>query len=217
LAVHLAARQHIALFPWLPTDWKTDMIILDETDTNPYPMTADRMKKFVLEYEAQPTYKIALDQDGYYIFEPDAQHIAPLPQPWVFSSTLTLQNFALAQMDASKAFTGLDTAETALVPGQKLRVDLYWTSQLTMTANYAVSVRLVTEDGQVLAQDDSWPARGLLSTLQWPVGQDIRDVHYLTIPSQPLPARLHVQVKLYNADTQAALGPQNGARIATLK
>jgi hypothetical protein len=217
LAVHLAARQHIALFPWLPTDWKTEMIILDETDTNPYPMTADRLKKFVLEYEAQPTYKIALDQDGYYIFEPDAQHIAPLPHPWVFSSTLALQNFALAQTDASRAFQALDPSGMALVPGQKLRVDLYWTSQLTMTANYAVSVRLVTENGQVLAQDDSWPARGLLSTLQWPVGQDVRDVHYLTIPNQALPARLHVQVKLYNTDTQAALGPENGVSITTLR
>jgi uncharacterized membrane protein len=217
LAVHLAAREHITLFPWMPQNWKVDMIVLDETDTNPYPLTADQLKKFVLEYEAKPTYKIALDQDSYYIFEPDAQQIAPLPQAWVFSDTLKLQNFALSQTDASQAFQSLEAEDTALVSGRKLRVDLYWTSQMTMTANYAVSVRLVTDDGQVLAQDDSWPARGLLSTLQWPLGQEIRDVHYLTIPDQPLPATTHVQVKLYNMDTQAPLGPESGFRITTLK
>ena len=217
LAVHLAARKYITLFPWMPQNWKVDMIVLDETDTNPYPLTADQLKKFVLEYEAKPAYKITLDQDGYYIFEPDAQQIAPLPQAWVFSDTLKLQNFALSQTDASQAFQSLEAGDTALVPGRKLRVDLYWTSQMTMTANYAVSVRLVTDDGQVLAQDDSWPARGLLSTLQWPLGQEIRDVHYLTIPNQPLPATTHVQVKLYNTDTQAPLGPESGFRITTLK
>jgi uncharacterized membrane protein len=217
LAAHFAAREHITLFPWMPQNWKVDMIVLDETDQNPYPLTPDRLKKFVLEYEAQPTYKISLDQDGYYIFEPDAQQIASLPQPWVFSDTLKLQNFALSQTDEAKAFQSLDAANSALVPGRRLRVDLYWTSQLTMTANYAVSVRLVTDDGAVLAQDDSWPARGLLSTLQWPVGQDVRDVHYLTIPDQALPSTMYIQVKLYNADTQAPLGPQEGVRIATLK
>ena len=217
LAVHLAAREHITLFPWMPQNWKVDMIVLDETDANPYPLTTDQLKKFVLEYEAKPTYKITLDQDGYYIFEPDAQQIISLPQAWVFSDTLKLQNFALSQMDASQAFQSLEAEDAALVAGRKLRVDLYWTSQMTMTANYAVSVRLMTDEGQVLAQDDSWPARGLLSTLQWPLGQKIRDVHYLTIPDQPLPAATHVQVKLYNTDTQAPLGPESGVRITTLK
>ena len=217
LAVHLAAREHITLFPWMSQVWKADMIVLDETDANPYPLTSEQLKKFVLEYEAKPTYKIALDQDGYYIFEPDAQHVTPLAQAWVFSNTLTLQNFALAQTDDAKAFRALNDADTALVPGHKLRVDLYWTSQMTMTANYAVSVRLVSQDGTLLAQDDSWPARGLLSTLQWPLGQDIRDVHYLQLPNQALPVTAYVEVKLYNTDTQAPLGPQQGVRIATLK
>lgn len=216
IAVHLAARSHIALFPWLSQDWKTDMIILDETDPNPYPLTSDQLKKFVLEYEAKPTYKIALEQDGYYIFEPDAQKVFPLQQPLEFSATLQLQNFSLAQTDASKAFQKLDPANAPVSPGQRMRVELYWESLAPMAANYAISVRLVTQDGRVLAQDDSWPARGLLSTLQWPVGQEIRDIHYLNVPGGELSQKLHLEVIVYNTETRQPLGPANGYLIAPL-
>jgi hypothetical protein len=215
LAVHLAARKRMALFPWLDQSWTPQMILLDEKDTNPYPLTPDRLKKFIREYEARPTYKIVLERDGYFIFAPDAQTVQPLDKTWVWPGMLQLQNYAVSQADGTKPFVPVDVARDPVTPGGTVRVELYWKALAAMNANYDISVRLVTADNQVVAQDDAWPARGLLSTLQWPAGQQIRDVHYLAVPARPLPNTLKLQVLIYNADTQQRAAPQDGYTLAT--
>ncbi len=217
LAAHLVTRKQIAMFPWLDQTWTPAMILLDEKDPNPYPMTPDRLKKFVQEYESYPTYKIALEQDGYFIFKPGAQTIKPLAQPLKWGNQFSLEEVQVSQEDTNLRYRPLNMADETVEPGRSMRVDLYMVALTQMNINYTISVRLTAPDGRVVAQDDSWPARGLLSTLQWPQGQHIRDVHYLHIPDGPLPDMLKLQVVVYNSDTQERLDPKDGYDITDLE
>jgi len=74
--------------------------------------------------------------------------------------------------------------------------------------NYAVSVRLVSSAGAVIAQHDGWPADGLLPTSQWRVNDYVQDQHALTLPADLPPDAYILTVVVYDADTQAVLaGP----------
>ncbi len=214
IGAHLVSREQIAMFPWFSQTWSPQMIVLDEKDTNPYPLTTERLQKFVKEYDAQPSYRIKLEQDGYIIFEPDAQIITPTATIRDFDGLLRLENTQVAQEDASKAFQPVSMPLQTLAPGRRVRVELYWVALAKMEANYTISVRLLAEDGRTIAQDDAWPARGLLSTMQWPQGQRMRDVHYLQLPPDALPAQVHVQVIVYNSDTQQHIEPQAGFDVS---
>jgi hypothetical protein len=84
------------------------------------------------------------------------------------------------------------------------QVALYWHALAPMSENYAVSVRLVAADGTWLAQQDSWPAGGLLPTSQWRPGDYVCDVHKLDAPAGV--DADHLQIVVYNAASGEPLG-----------
>jgi hypothetical protein len=86
-----------------------------------------------------------------------------------------------------------------------LGITLYWHALAPMSADYTVSVRVVGPDGAWLAQQDSWPAGGLLPTSQWRQGDYVRDEHLLALPPNPAPGEYAVQVVVYDAATGSAL------------
>jgi hypothetical protein len=85
-----------------------------------------------------------------------------------------------------------------------LEVTLSWHALARMTNDYTISVRLVAPDGRWLAQQDSWPAGGLLPTSQWRQGDYVQDVHMLQVP--PDATVDHVEVVVYDATTGQPLG-----------
>jgi hypothetical protein len=100
--------------------------------------------------------------------------------------------------------------------GGQLRVILHWTALEAMPGYLAISVRLVASDGRVVAQEDSWPARGALPTPLWEAGRSIRDTHYLELPAEELPPQLTLRVIVYAADTLDPIAPQAGHALTAL-
>ncbi len=67
--------------------------------------------------------------------------------------------------------------QVAATPGGT-RVELIWRVARPQTTDYTVFVHLV-RDGQLIAQDDSWPGMGFFPTTWWVPGDEVVDVHYL--------------------------------------
>jgi uncharacterized membrane protein len=214
LAAHLSTRPWVRLFPWYSRAKFPSIVVLDEKSTNIWPLKADELKSALLNMQMDPQYDTIQEQDGYYVFElaQDAHQFSqPVSLTW--SSMLSLTGFELAQSRSNGVFEPISGGVDG---GSKLRTILHWTALEAMPSYLAVSVRLVAPDGRVIAQDDSWPARGALPTPLWEVGRSIRDTHYLDVPAEELPEQLTLRVIVYAADTLNPIAPENGHTLTTL-
>jgi 4-amino-4-deoxy-L-arabinose transferase-like glycosyltransferase len=122
-----------------------------------------------------------------------------MPYAWIYPGPrlITAQVPAGATL-ANVGFGGqIRLAGFRIEDATRPQVALYWHALAPIGENYTVSVRLVAADGTWLAQQDSWPADGLLPTSQWRPGDYVRDVHKLDAPPGADADRL--QIVVYNA------------------
>ena len=81
-----------------------------------------------------------------------------------------------------------------------LRVDLWWSVENLLDADYTVSALLLNEAGQLVAQDDSYPFSGQRPTSQWQTEEVIYDSHNLALAEgidALSPGTYTVAVKVY--------------------
>lgn len=214
LAAHLGTRSWVRLFPWYDRSKFPSMIVLDEKSDNIWPLKTDELQAALLNMQMDPEYDTIHEQDGYYVFQlaqDEPRFTRPVSLTW--PAALSLSGFELAQMQADGAF---EPISDSISSNGKLRVILHWTATKAMSNYLAVSARLVAPDGRVVAQEDSWPARGALPTPLWEAGRSIRDTHYLDLPAEGLPEQLNLQVIVYAADTLDPIPPVKGHRLTTL-
>lgn len=91
--------------------------------------------------------------------------------------------------------------DTALRPGQTLRLTLVWRSLGEVDTSYKVFVHVTDEAGNIVAQHDSAPALGTLPTDVWVSGEYIEDVHPISIPANLGAGTYTIRVGLYNPAT----------------
>ncbi len=97
---------------------------------------------------------------------------------------------------------------TALRPGEKLYLTLYWQSLSAMDRNWSVFVHVVDTDEIIVAQRDRYPGQGLWATTLLQPGQTFADEYVIALPTTAYaPADLSVKVGLYDL--------QDGARLPT--
>jgi hypothetical protein len=73
-----------------------------------------------------------------------------------------------------------------------------------MGQNYSVFVHLLGQDGQLLAQSDTWPADAHRPTSVLSPGDTIRDVHYLDAAGA-IPQDAVLRIGLYESITNDRL------------
>jgi hypothetical protein len=84
-------------------------------------------------------------------------------------------------------------------PGEDVRFDLYWKSQLAMDRNWSVFVHLVDAQGVIVAQRDRYPGEGLLATTLATPGTLWRDRYAIRVPDgAAAPAQLQLVVGVYD-------------------
>jgi len=131
-----------------------------------------------------------------------------------FGDQLRLAGYQIANRKSQIANRKSQTANRKS-PISNLNITLYWHALAPMETDYTVSVRLVAPDGTWLAQNDSWPAGGLLPTSQWRPGDYVRDQHTLNLPADVPSGDYAVQVVVYNAASGTALSePMTVATIS---
>jgi hypothetical protein len=82
----------------------------------------------------------------------------------------------------------------------QLRVDLWWSADRSLDADYTVSAILLNDSGRLVAQDDSYPFVGERPTSAWKIDDVIYDPHELSLVEgvTALPAgEYSVGVKVY--------------------
>jgi hypothetical protein len=216
IGTHLAARKEFSIFPVYDYTNPPQMIVLDSTSKLIYPY-AHREKYLtqLLRLQMDPTLYLEWEQDGIFVFRKEPSMQVPNAGLWEWLPYLSLNGYDLTQTNAEGAF---DPA-LAIKPeaGGELRVSLYWTALAAMKTNYTVSVRLVASDGWIVAQDDSWPGGGRFATSTWQVGQSIRDIHYLKLPSGRASEDLRLTIVVYELNSLKRLSPETGYTLTTLK
>jgi uncharacterized membrane protein len=215
MAAHLATRQRIRLFPNFDHTQPPDIIILDERASNRFPMSNDDYASALSDLQIDPGFDVALEQDGFFVFKRTngrPQSARSISATW--SSMLRLDSFELAQKHLDDAYVPVTDSVRS---GGVLRVALYLTALEPMSSHYAISVRLLSPDGKVAAQDDSWPAHGALPTPLWNAGRSIRDTHYLDLSHVPPAQQLTLQVIVYSAETLQPVPPHEGYRLTIVQ
>jgi hypothetical protein len=120
---------------------------------------------------------------------------APTPPP---PSNATLVN---ARLEGGVTLAGLTYHVDDLRPGGVVPVTLLWRAEQPLEEDYAVSVRLLTAEGQVLAQhDERYPALGSSPTTAWRPGDLIGDYHELPLGNRLTPGTYHLGVVMYRPD-----------------
>jgi hypothetical protein len=95
--------------------------------------------------------------------------------------------------------------------GDTLPVQLWWSTDAPLEADYSVSVFLLDSSGVLRAQHDSYPATGNAPTSGWEPGALVFDPHPLALPGDLPPGEYTVGVKVYTYYDGAILPTTDGA------
>ncbi len=90
---------------------------------------------------------------------------------------------------------------------------LLWQASAPITQTYKVSVQLLDERGQVVAQHDSEPAGGSRPTTGWAPGEVVTDNHGVAVPVGVPPGVYKLAAVVYNGETGARLAHAGGELI----
>ncbi|HLY64778.1 MAG TPA: hypothetical protein VKU60_04510, partial [Chloroflexota bacterium] len=90
----------------------------------------------------------------------------------------------------------LQAAQTSLSEPAVLSVNLRWSAAARPERDFTVFVHVISPDGKVLAQHDSYPLDGRYSTTEWSAGEQVLDTVSLPL-KQPLAQGDRVLVGLY--------------------
>ncbi|MGC8837973.1 MAG: glycosyltransferase family 39 protein [Anaerolineae bacterium] len=146
-----------------------------------------------------------LDQHGYkamdawqgnvrfvvYALPAEGQEVRWVPLRARFGGEIWLQGYALS--------------EARVAPGDILQVALLWEAEARPSQRYKVTVQVLDERNQVLAQRDAEPVGDACPTTAWAAGEAIQDRYGLFIPFGTPPGLARVLVALYH--------PEDGQRL----
>jgi hypothetical protein len=96
----------------------------------------------------------------------------------------------------------------------QLPVTLYWHALSQPPADATISVQVLNAAGQLVAQNDSEPARGRAPTTTWPPNQIVVDEHAVSLPPGVAPGQYRLVVVAYTRPSLARLpvGPGGAGR-----
>jgi len=107
---------------------------------------------------------------------------------------------------------GYDLPQRTAVPGDEVRLTLYWRAKVQIEEDYTVFVHLVDNSGLLVAQGDAVPRQGNYPTTAWEPGEDVADWHRVRIPKGLASGRYRLLVGLYLPSTLQRL-PVDGQKV----
>lgn len=117
----------------------------------------------------------------------------------------------LPETPAAQYDNGMALRQVALHP-QQMRVDLWWSADRRLRAEYTTSAFLLDSNGALVAQFDSFPADGARPTSGWQVGEVVYDAKWLSVSGGGTlaPGQYQVGVQVY---TWTGEGTQRAATL----
>lgn len=125
------------------------------------------------------------------VFVGSVEHVYSAPAPAVPCSVLFGDRARLLGLAE-----GIGTVER----GQTIEPELLWEAVGLFDRDLTVFVHLMDAEGRVWAGQDSMPAQGTRRTRGWLVGETIRDLHRLAVPTDTPAGTYRLVAGLYDAD-----------------
>jgi hypothetical protein len=127
--------------------------------------------------------------------------VGPLLQVSPPPTTGTPTRSGLARFEGGLTLADVDLGNAAPHPGDVLPFTLHWQAEAPLSEAYAVSVRLLSPSGVVLAAHDvRHPALGTSPTNAWAPDQLVGDYHELPLGSRLAPGDYQIQILPYRVD-----------------
>jgi 4-amino-4-deoxy-L-arabinose transferase-like glycosyltransferase len=96
---------------------------------------------------------------------------------------------------------GYEVTSPSAAPGGELAVKIYWEPLRRADQNYVVFVHLLSDEGPMIAQRDTYPGLGRYPTIAWEPGRIFADTYRLHIPETAYsPDTGYLQVGVYRPD-----------------
>ncbi len=93
-----------------------------------------------------------------------------------------------------------------------LHLVLYWQAEAKVDRRYTVFTQLLAPNGDIIAQQDNYPVRGLAPTDTWQPGVVVRDPYELALPADTPPADYRLHIGLYTEAGRRPLVLADGSR-----
>lgn len=120
------------------------------------------------------------------------------PEDPVPGKPKTVVNYLLGE---SIVLEGFRLSGEVITPGDTITVVLYWKLQEEIAGDYTVFVHLLSEDGELVAQQDNIPINGIRPTDTWLVGEELEDVFNIVAPDDLAPGQYELSVGMYDSET----------------
>lgn len=105
------------------------------------------------------------------------------------------------RLGESVVLEGYKLSGEVITPGDTITVVLYWKPYEEIAEEYTVFVHLLSEDGELVAQQDNVPINGIRPTDTWLAGEELEDVFYVNTPSDLSPGQYELSVGMYDSAT----------------
>ncbi|MBN1814002.1 MAG: hypothetical protein JXA14_19350 [Anaerolineae bacterium] len=141
--------------------------------------------------------------------------IAPtyaLPEPLTDAQVAAIRRPLDVTFGDTMRLLGYDLETTSVEPGGQVALTLYWEARTPTERPYSVFVHLLGEGDIPIAQRDTYPGMGLLSTTGLESGDTWADRYVIRVPETAYtPDVAQVAVGLYNYADQTRLPASDGA------
>jgi len=185
------------IMPWYTTDYA--VLYIGELQTNtPNEATVRYFRSL------QPQYTVRLNGIEYAWIYETPEHIPDEAVP--------AQQVRRVQFGDSVLFLGYDL-DLSNVTDDDIKVNLYWQCLRAMKKSYLVYLKLVNNVYHIWGQVDGIPLGGQLPTNWWQEGIVLRDSWEIEILPGTPPGIYHIEIILYDAESQQALESTEGGPL----
>ena len=185
---HLALRPRIYLLsegPNPPADYR----IYDLRD--PYPISAEDLRRMVAFVRADPAYTPILDEDEVLVLK-RGESRPDVGADEVFGGVIRLVGYSITPAD------------------DRVRIQLYWRSDGAIARDYHFFIHLDGDDGKGFSQRDGELVEGHLPATRWPKGATVRDESLIAAPPLGQWSRYHLEIGWYDLQTGERLRLPDG-------
>jgi len=145
------------------------------------------------------------------------RYIAPAyarPAPLDARQVQSIPNLRNVDYGGQMKLLGHDLDGRAFRPAEVIDLTLYWQALRAMDKDYSVSIVLLTPDGELIGQEDSYPGLGNFPTSAWRPGETIADQAWVRVrPRTATPTIGWVGVNLYYLPTMERLTAREGGAV----
>jgi hypothetical protein len=96
-------------------------------------------------------------------------------------------------------------SDETLSPGDALTLVLIWRSDGNVEVSYQVFCHIMSEDGELVAQQDGIPLNGVRPTPSWRAGEMIEDSYDILLDRNLAPGEYELTIGMYDAETMERL------------